>query len=393
MRFAFSFKNRKFGVICNSRKKMSTQENTEYEAILVDTSIFYALGLKLEKGLLGKLYQFKDSETKYLLPDVIKSEVQRHLEVKVRKSRAALEKSLKDAGDYLFFEGSELIDAKAVLIESKEIEGVAKSRVDNFIENSGALVLECGDYVSVSELLTQYFKNAPPFAVTGKKKFEFPDAIVLLAADAWAKEYGVNVIAVSTDPDWKGYCETTDNIDYTQDLADALSKFNKETAHFSFLSNLVSAIDSGEGNIFVEKVRDLVEGYFSDFTPDQEADSVYYWEADGCHGWLSDFALADANFKIVDHDENSIVLKVNADITVEVEGEFSLSQHGTVSRDNVHMVVTNTAEEEFTSEILITVIGDLTGNIAELTIDRVEVVSPIKSVDFGTLEPDCSEYI
>jgi hypothetical protein len=51
---------------------MSSDENEEYGAILVDTSIFDAHGLKLEKGLLGKLSQFKDSDIDYLLPDVIK---------------------------------------------------------------------------------------------------------------------------------------------------------------------------------------------------------------------------------------------------------------------------------------------------------------------------------
>ncbi len=69
-----------------------------------------------------------------------------------------------------FFDGSELNDAKSILIDSNEIEGISASRVDKFIDNSGALVLECGDYVSVSELLKQYFQNEPPFAETGKKE-------------------------------------------------------------------------------------------------------------------------------------------------------------------------------------------------------------------------------
>lgn len=374
---------------------MSSGENEEYGAILVDTSIFDAHGLKLEKGLLGKLSQFKDSDIDYLLPDVIKGEVKSHLEKKVKSARASLEKALNDAGDHLFFEGSELNDAKSILIDSNEIEGIAASRVDKFIANSGALVLECGDYVSVSELLQQYFQNEPPFAETGKKKNEFPDAIVLLATEAWAEENRIRVLAVARDGDWKNYCEASDNIDYTEDFADALSKFNKATAPFAFLSLLIEKLEQEDDDAadFVEKIHTGVASYFDGFTPDQEADSFHYWEPDGCHGWLNDFELADNNFKIVDHAEDYIVLEVSANITVEVEGEFSLSQYDSIDRDHVYIGgVTATVAEEFTSEILITVCGDLTGSLSDLDVEDIEVVNPITSVDFGTLEPDYGEY-
>jgi hypothetical protein len=374
---------------------MSSDENEEYGAILVDTSIFDAHGLKLEKGLLGKLSQFKDSDIDYLLPDVIKGEVKSHLENKVKSARASLEKALNDAGAHLFFEGSELNDAKSILIDSNEIEGIATSRVDKFIENTGALVLECGDYLSVSELLTQYFENKAPFAETGKKKNEFPDAIVLLAVEKWAQESGIQVLAVARDGDWENYCETSDNIDYSEDFADALSKFNKATAPFAFLSLLIEKLEAEDDDAtdFVEKIHNGVANYFDGFTPDQEADSFHYWEPDGCHGWLNDFELANKNFRIVDHSEDYIVLEVSANITVEVEGEFSLSQYDSIDRDHVYIGnVAVTVEEVFTSEILVTVYGDLTGSLSDLDVEDIEVVNPITSVNFGTLEPDYDDY-
>ena len=374
---------------------MNSDEDKEYGAILVDTSIFDKNGLRLEKGLLGKLNQFKDSEIHYLLPDVIKGEVKSHLENKVKSSRASLEKALNDAGDHLFFDGSELNNAKSVLIDSNEIEGIAENRVDKFIMNSGALVLDCGKYVSVSELLQQYFQNKAPFAEAGKKKNEFPDAIVLLATEAWAKENDIQVLAVGKDGDWENYCETSDSIDYIEDFADALSKFNKATAPFAFLSLLASKIESAddEAKEFIDKVRNEVEFYFKDFVPEQEAYSDHYWEPDGCHGWLSDFELADYNFKIVAHAEDYIVLEMNANITVEVEGEFSLSHYDSIDRDYVGIGgISTTVEEQFTSEILVTVCGNLNGDLSDLEIEEVEVVNPITSVDFGTLEIDYGDY-
>ncbi|ENG6062526.1 DUF4935 domain-containing protein [Vibrio cholerae] len=369
-----------------------TTSSKDYDAILIDTSIFDAHGLRLEKGLLGKLRQFKESKIEYLFPDVIKNEVQNHLEKKVKVSRSALEKALNDAGDHLFFDGSELNEAKSLLIDSKEIEGIANSRVNNFISNTGALVLECGAYVSVSDLLEKYFRNEPPFADTGKKKNEFPDAIILMAVEAWAEQHGKNVLAVAKDGDWESYCKDSQYIDYTDDFSDALSKFNKATAPFAFLSTLIEACDNNEAGDFIEKIRERVSAYFDGFTPDQEADSFLYWEPEGCNGWLSDFELVDSDFKIVDHHEDDIVLEVSANITVEAEGEFSFSQYDSIDRDYVNLGgITTTAREEFTSQILITITGDLTGDLSDLEIDDVEIVDPIKSIDFGTIEPNYGE--
>lgn len=366
-------------------------KDKEYGAILVDTSIFDQNGLRLEKGLLGKLNQFKDSEIHYLLPDVIKGEVQSHLENKVKGSRASLEKALNDAADHLFFDGSELNNAKAVLIDSNEIEGVAENRIDKFIANTGALVLNCGNYLSVSELLQQYFHNKAPFAETGKKKNEFPDAIVLLATEAWAKKNDIQVLAVAKDGDWRNYCETSDNIDYIEDFSNALSQFNRETAPFAFLSLLVSSLEKHEADAvdFIERIYSSLEMYFDGFTPDQEADSYHQWEPDGSHGWLSDFALINYNFKIVDHAEDYVVLEMEASISVEVEGEFSLSHYDSIDREYIGIGgVVITTEVQFNSEILVTVCGDLNGDLSDLEIEEVEVVNPITSVDFGTLEPD-----
>ncbi|CAM3644051.1 hypothetical protein GCM10016272_25700 [Psychrobacter glaciei] len=368
---------------------MDSDEDKEYDAILVDTSIFDRNGLKLEKGWLGKLTQFKDSNIYYILPDVIKGEIASHLEKKVKSSRAALIKALDDAGDHLFFDGSELNDAKSTLTDSREIEDISANRLDRFITNSGALVLECGNYVTVSELLQQYFENKSPFAETGKKKNEFPDAIILLATDKWAKENDIQVLAVALDGDWKDYCDTSTNIDYIEDFADALSKFNKATAPFAFLHLLTSKIESDddEAKVFIDKIRNEVELYFKDFVPDQEADSYHHWESDGCHGWLSNFELVDHNFKIVAHGENYLVLEMNSIISVEVEGEFSLSHYDSIDRDYVGMgAIVTTTEAQFESEILVTVCGNLNGDLSDVDIEEVEVVNPITSVDFGTLE-------
>ncbi len=368
-------------------------EEAKYEALLIDTSIFDGNGLRLEKGLLGKLNQFKRSPVVFLLPDVICGEIKTHLEQKTRASRSALEKSINDAGDHLFFGGNTLNEAKALLLDSSEIEGLAETRLNNFIENTGAVILECGDHLSVSELLKKYFSNAAPFSETRKKKNEFPDAIVLMAVDQWAKKNNKSVLAISNDGDWSRYCESSELIDCIDELSDGLAMFNKTNAPYAFLSKLEFALDAEQAQPFLDDVASKLEAELDGFTPDQDADSYLYWEPEGSNGWFKSFYLISNVLRIIESDEEYLVLECKAAIRVEAEGEFSLSVHDSIDDDYVHIdSVTATAEDEFESEILVTLVGDLEGPIEELHIEQVEIVSPIKRIHFGTLEPDLSDY-
>jgi len=365
----------------------------EYDAILVDTSIFDGNGLRLEGGLLGKLKQFSKSPIDFLMPDVISNEIQSHLDKKIRVSRNALEKSINDASDHLFFEGSVLNDAKKLLVDSQEVEGLAKSRLDQFVKDTDAQLIDCDEYVSVKDVLGKYFQNSPPFSETGKKKNEFPDAIVLIAVEKWAESEGKTVLAVAKDKDWKAYCEDSENIDYIEDFSEGLSKFNAATAPYALLDNLKKELQQESAVQFLSGVKSGLSSVLDGFTPDQEAESQFYWEPDGSNGWFKKFELYDHDFKIIDTDENWVVIEARANITVEAEGEFSLSVHDSIDRDYVYLGgVSVTTEVAFESEILITVSGELNEDVNALSIEEVEVVDPITSINFGELELDYSEY-
>jgi hypothetical protein len=367
-------------------------EDKEYDAILVDTSIFDGNGLRLESGLLAKLKQFASSPIDFVVPDVIKNEILSHLDKKIKVSRNALEKAINDASDHVFFDGSILNDAKKLIVDSEEIEGLASSRLDAFLVSTDALQIDCDDFISVSELLKKYFANEAPFSETGKKKNEFPDAIILMAVEEWAEKEGKTVLAVAKDKDWERYCTDSSNIDYIEDFSEGLSFFNTATAPYTLLANLKTALKNSQATQFLTLVENGLESALSGFTPDQEADSQFYWEPEGSNGWFKSFIFTDLEFFVIDTDEDWVVIEAWAKITVEAEGEFSLSVHDSIDRDYVNLEsITATAETEFQSQILITIVGDLNGDINELDIDDIEIVDPIGTVDFGTLELDYSE--
>lgn len=369
----------------------------KFSAIILDTSIYDQYGLKLEKGLLGKLTQFSRTETKFLLPDVIYNEVRKHLEKKIKASRGALEKALEEAGDHLFFEGSELNDAKSMLVDGKEIEGLGKSRIDRFVAATKAINLKTGDYVSVPELLGRYFSSEAPFADTGKKKNEFPDAITLMAVKSWAESNGENVLAVARDEDWQRFCEGTDNIHYETDLSQALAYFNKETAPYQLVDNLEQALNERKADKFIKDIAESLESTFSGFMPNQDADSVFYWEPEGSSGGFTDFHFLENKFSVIDKDEDWVVLEAYAEISLYAEGEFTLSAYDSFDKDHVYIgSVTREAETTYPTKILITISGDLSGPINDLTVEDVEVFETPSSMDFGELtldyDPDEDDY-
>jgi hypothetical protein len=366
-----------------------SENEKKYDAFLVDTSIYDQYGLRLEKGLLGKLSQFRKSPINFLLPDVIKNEVRSHLEQKIKVSKNALEKSLNDAADHLFFPGSTLNDAKKCLTESKEVKELAEHRLNEFIKETGALFLETGNFVSVASLLEKYFSNSPPFAETGKKKSEFPDAIVLMAVDVWAESENKQVLAVANDGDWEKYCQTSKHVHYINDFSSALSSFNQANGPYALLVNLEQSFQNQTASNFLEKISEGLNNALDGITPDQDAESYHYWEPEGCHAWFKEFHLIENEFRIIETDEDWVVLETKAEIIVGAEGDFSLSVYDSIDKDYVSLgSVSVEAEDKFESEILIKISGDLNGPIDKLYIEEVEVVDPIGTIDFGTIEPD-----
>ena len=368
-------------------------ENKEYGAIAIDTSIFDNYGLRLESGLLGKLSQFQRSPTIFLIPDVIYNEVKGHIVQSIKKARSSLDKAMNDAADHIFYEGSELAKDKPIIPSDYETQDLAEKRMSQFVNVTGAEVLVSEDFVSISQLLARYFSSSPPFAETGKKKSEFPDAIVLLCIEAWAEEKDMQVLVVAKDSDWEKYCESSARIDYEVDLSKSLIHFNKADIPFLLVSSIEEALNEGKAQQFHDAVVEHLESYFDGFTPDQDAESQFYWEPDGSHGWFNSFEFTDNQFKVVDKGEDWVVLEAEVLINIGAEGDFSLSAYDSIDKDYVPLDrITVEVEEELETPILITLHGELDGLLDELAIDEVEVIDTVRMINFGTLEPDFGPY-
>lgn len=359
-----------------------------YGAIAIDTSIFIRNGLRLESGLLGQLAQLKDKPVDILISDIVKDELEKHLAKKVKEVSDGLMKSLEQAQEHHILSPSdtESLQSKE-LVSEDDIKILVQQRVEDFIDATGAFVVSSAEYACLGSILNQYFINEPPFTETGKKKNEFPDAIALNTIENWAEENNIQVLAVSSDNDWKAYCDVSPRLTYTSELGDALDQFNRPTAPESFLSNYESLLHDDDASLLLEQITQEMLDYYSNNPPWQQADSYFYWEPDGCEVVGLSLELDSEKFNIVGVNAGWIIVEALADVELTAEGHFSLFARDPIDKDHVSLGgVSATESVQFKNRLLITFRGNLYGSLDEIEVAHVDITDPLKEIHFGELE-------
>jgi len=229
-------------------------------AITLDTCIFSKNGNQFEHGLLARLSQFKTRDLNFVLSDVVRREVSRHVIEEATKAKSRVESAFKDIVKSWQISEAKLNAAMAMLFEAETPENLARRRLDVFSEMTALSVIESNGRIDMSKLLDAYFSAAPPFASSAAKKHEFPDAIALQALESWAREQGTILLAVSKDSDWQEFGKTSGDLVVIDDLALALSYFhqNSDVA----CARLVARMRSGElslGRVLWDAVQRVLD--------------------------------------------------------------------------------------------------------------------------------------
>lgn len=364
----------------------------KYTAITLDTTVFDGNGLRLDKGLLASMVQFNTAPTTFVLTDVVVNEITSHIEERLKKSKLALEQALEKIREHNIVESVELDSLKHKLESAKGCAELAREKVAKFIASTGANILDTNEYVKVKDLTMSYFSQEPPFAAVGEKQKEFPDAISLIALNKWAEQNGEVVYAISGDNDWASYCKSKALIDCYEDLAEALNHFNRAHKPYAAVSNLESHIASNNCLSFMTQLSSHLESVFDGVDITQEADSSVYLEAEGCQVNFVSLNSVDDSLRIIRDTEEYIVIEATLNVSLEIEGSFSLSHFDSIDRDYVYMgTVERSVNKDFDVNVLITLSGDFDeakNDIEALEIDDVEIIGSLGRVYFGELEID-----
>ncbi len=271
---------------------------------------------------------------------------------------------------------------------------LAKNRLNNFANHTGLKTISANNNVNVTELLNRYFSCSPPFAESGQKKNEFPDAIALMTLEDWAKQKNVKIIAVSLDKDWHDFGKASEYIDVTSDLAEAISIFQPHNTAFAFCIKLASDLMTTAG----EKIRDPLESYLRNYVENMdvyaEGSSAYYFESDYVETKYNTFEFLvnhedKAQLRPVQIQENTIVVESELTIKAEASSDFTFSVHDSIDNDDMKIGDAEaTRDFEFDSKVLITLTGDFDKGLDFVKVIAFEVLSSPKYVDFGEIGPE-----
>lgn len=153
-------------------------EANEVEAISLDTSTIQAQHFKFESGMLKQLEQFiQKSDIELVISDVVKGEIQVHIEKSIIEAKEKIDGALKQAKTHWKVGDDGVKEVERIIYQERQPKDMALKKINKFLELTDSEVIEAEDNLNISDLLEKYFKSTPPFATTGKKKNEFPDAI------------------------------------------------------------------------------------------------------------------------------------------------------------------------------------------------------------------------
>jgi hypothetical protein len=355
-------------------------------AITVDTSVLERHQFGFESGVLAKFAQFSHAESNHIVLDIVLHEIRSHLRGQADLVRSQVKNALKPLGNSWGIEKTSRDAALTLLFGKQSGEARTEERIQAFLQDSSAVVLKCSDLVSLSDVLTRFIETKAPFGNTEAKKHEFPDAVALLALEAWAVTNGKAVIAVSRDADWRRYCVESHHLYFIDDLAQALSAFQAGADDASAL--LSKLLTEGKVPNLDEVILEAIRSQSDKIDIDMEASASLYYEPE-----LYDIEVSPRStmaeqvkaFDVVEFEEK--VLVVQTSVAVDVTAHFSVNfqvwdgidrEYLSAGSSSVHQT------ERMDLEVILTV-GFSNGTA---TIDSVELLPTSTTMDFGEIAPD-----
>ena len=369
-------------------------KSKQYSALTIDTSIFNQYGLKLEKGLLAKLVQFKEMPINFVLSDVVYREVMNHLNKKEKEVRDKIKASLTDVSDY--FGCKELALEEVISLLNIDYDGNDKgsnARLNKFKNQCGIEIIKSKENIDVSFLLDLYFTNSAPFKEVGSKKNEFPDAIALLALEKWAIENNKEILAVSVDNDWKRFSEERkNNIDVVEDLARAIEVFQEQMDYA--LKGIVEEIKQDLSNNPNSKILESIREVISDklVVSEINADAAYYYEIDDEWVELNKISILTENSElrvhIVDKGSDTITVNIACEVCCRVGATFDFSIWDSVDKEYIRLGSSQEiVEQVYETNVLVSLSGNFLNGLSDMEIDDIEVDNTLGSVEMGEIQP------
>ncbi|RQT37516.1 PIN domain-containing protein [Burkholderia contaminans] len=362
-------------------------------AIALDTSVLDAQQRNLEGGLLRRVEQFHRSDrVRLLMPDVVQRELLAHLARDATEARSGFARAVRMADRAQVLSRDALDQLRIIEPQMAAPESAAETRLAGWLARTGTEVLDVAARVDMRTLFDRYFSAQAPFAESGKKKHEFPDAAALLALEHWADEHETAVLVVSTDPDWQRFCAVHPRLVCTNSLSGALAAFQDENAQFvarQLAEALVAGTVPGLMATLIADGHTFANGI--DVRLDARSAFDFKWAhlvlVDGIR-WPATNGLLE-EFEAVDHGNGKVVVRLKGTLLTRIMMVFTFMA-GTGAGDLVFPVGNKTLEldEAIPFAVLVTLDAGVTNRV---DFHDIEFLPTTHSIVLGEIEPDRDE--
>ncbi len=231
------------------------------------------------------------------------------------------------------------------------------------------------DYPDIKAVFDKYFKNVPPFAESGKKKYEFPDACVIESTlDYLNKHPNDRLLVISRDDDWEKSFAGLDSVIVEDSIESALTRLNLLDSVLS--EEMISSILSAAYDDICTNLMNKLEREDYDF-PDYEFEDYFSYDS---------IDITDISEDYVPLVIKRNKLLINTEISIEVSGSGVIADYTYASWDNEDKQYYGVETADFT-------VSDGYGEVPveiELSFDLDNLDSPtvesVKLLNIGSID-------
>jgi PIN domain len=357
-------------------------ESNRIGAVSLDTSIFDGSDCNLTYKLFTSLKQFAGTGVQFLLVDVVCGEVKSHIAERAASAATQLRAAAREFKEaWRDIEGLDRVLAAAGDL-SDPIKA-AEDQLERYRAETEFQTLRSSDFVDLDLLLAQYFKPSPPFASSTEKKSEFPDAIALIALEAWGERQKMFVVVVSRDTGWSDFASQSSWLIARRDLRKTLGAFNSQD---SFTARaIIAASNSGKAEELSSDIESLVSQHVDSLAPVISAETGHYFEDEFTGATVVEIYPVDIDgVAAVDSDEDEILISFDVLVDVEVEASFVF-----YVRDEGDDIPFASADASRVVQLKLPFTAAVMRDLEDLRVVDIDLeASSTPHVDFGYVEPD-----
>ncbi len=221
------------------------------QKILIDNSIYISEGLDFNSQSFLSLKKYlKQNFFELLISEDIKNEIM----AKIKRTQQEFFSKLNKMGDNYEILKNNIKSLKQTEAEIKNLP----QTVQNNIFKLGATDIT-QTTINIRQIMNDYFNENAPFK-NGKKKHEFPDAIILHSLLKYLNEE--KCVIISGDSDWKNFCNIHKNqLEFYDKISSFLNNYLYSDSFYDSIRDKLWDYLNNDIN-FKQNIKDLFQEQF-----------------------------------------------------------------------------------------------------------------------------------